>query len=162
MAKSIPYEVPRKETGETAQDELARLMENLHRQGILRLLNDVVTAYPQVAEIFLRGMNQEQSRNLVQNLCLLASALGQVPPERLDRVVQAVSAGMERSEAELAEGGGQSPGFWGALRLLQDNELWAGLAPMSAGVKAFAAAMRTPTGKPVERRYSRAAGGSSG
>lgn len=162
MAKSIPYEVPRKETGETAQDELERLMENLHRQGILRLLNDLVTAYPQVAEILLRGLNQEQSRNLVQNLCLLASALGQVPPERLDRVVRAAAAGMEKSEAGLAEGQSRPPGFWGALRLLQDSDLWAGIGPVSAGVKAFAAAMRAPTRKPVERRYSGPTGTPSG
>lgn len=152
MAKSIPYEVPRRETKITARDELDTLLENLHEQGILRLLNDIVVAYPQVSEILMRGLNRDDSRNAVQNLCLVFTALGQVPPERLDRLIQAVTAGLERSESGLEKGESRPPGFWGTLRLLQDNQLWAGLSPLTAGFQAFAAAMRAPVRKPAERR----------
>lgn len=153
MAKSIPYEVPRRDHRETAEDELNRLLQSLHEQGVLRLINDLVVAYPQVSEILMRGLNQEESRNAVQNLCLLGTALGRIPPERFDRLLEAVSVGVARSESALEKGESQSPGLFGAFRLLQDGALWSAINPILGGFRAFSAAMRSPLRKPAERRH---------
>ncbi|WP_336367494.1 DUF1641 domain-containing protein [Marinobacter sp. C2H3] len=153
MAKSIPYHVPERAPEDGARDELDRLTRNLHDQGVLRLVNNLLESSPDVAERLLNGLNRPESLNGLQNLCLLATALGRVPPERLDRLIEALAAGAAESEAGLSAEPEPAPGLFGSLRLLQDRGLWAGVSPMLSGVRAFARAMRAPLQKPAERRF---------
>lgn len=153
MAKRILYEVPKPPEPDTAREELDQLLENLSKAGVLRFANDLLQASPEVSQILLRGLNTEESRNAVQNLSLLLIALGRLPPERMGTITRAFTEGMNSMEkAAGAEEGEKAPGFFGFYRLLHDEELWAGLKPMLAGIKGFSDRIHEPPEKPAAKR----------
>lgn len=153
MAKAIEYDRPALEEPDKAQIELNRLLDNLHRQGILRFLNDFLQASPQAAEAVLQGLNIEESSNAVQNLTLLAIAIGRIPPERFGVLTRAFTEGVIRME-EAANGEDQeaAPGMAGLYKLLHDNELWQGLQPVLAGVRGFGGPLHEAANKPAAKR----------
>lgn len=138
MAEAIHYEVPPPHEASTARQELDRLVENLHEQGILRFLNDFLSASPEVSQILMKGLNTEESRNTVQNLLLIAIALGRIPPERFAVLTKAATEGPNKMEKAAGDGKAQdAPGLTGFYRLLYDRDLWQGLGPIIAGVRVF-------------------------
>lgn len=152
MSRAIDYEVPQRPGNDEARRELDQLVENLHRAGVLRLGNDLLAASPQVLEILMRGLNQEQTGNALQNLTLIAMALGRIPPERFallsDALGRALDA-MERGES----GEQRAPGILGALKLLRDDSLWLGLSPLLAALRGAGEPLSDAPRKPAARRY---------
>jgi uncharacterized protein YjgD (DUF1641 family) len=151
MAEPIPYRpgAPSPET--TAQAELERLLETLHRQGVLRLANDLVGARDGIAEVLMRGLNAQGTRNAMQNLAVLAAALAQVPPERFHQLVAAFQAAAARL-VEDAAGSGEhrAPGVSGTWKMLKDDAFWQAISPLLEALKAFSGAMRdTPPEQPI-------------
>lgn len=162
MAKAIHYEVPPFRETHTAREELDRLVENLHDQGILRFLNDFLCASPEVSQILMKGLNTEESRNAVQNLSLIAMALGRISPEQFALFTRAVIEGLKRMEEAAGDGKKKdAPGLMGVYRLLHDDKLWQGLRPIIAGVKGFSGPLHEPPEKPVVKRYDRSGKGTS-
>ena len=154
MAKAIHYEVPKPPKQDEARRELDKLLENLHEAGVLRFANDFLQASPQVLEILLKGMNQEETRNAVQNVSLLAMALGRIPPERFATLTRGFTEGVDKmEEAAGTQKDEQAPGLFGTLRLLKDQDLWAGLRPIIAGVKGFSEHLHEAPDKPAAKRH---------
>lgn len=153
MAERLNYTVPEPPKADTAREEFEQLIENLSDAGVLRFANDVLKASPKVSEILLRGANTEESRNAVQNLSLLLMALGRLPPERMAVITRAFTDGLDSMEqAATKEAHERAPGLLGTYRLLQDEELWAGLRPMLAGVRGFSRRLHEPPDKPAAKR----------
>ncbi len=153
MARAIDYKVPPPPPRDTAREEMDLLIQNLHEQGILRLANDIVCSYPKLLEILLGGLNREQSQSAIQNLALLAISLGQIPPERLVLFTRGITAAIEEMEQSAhPEHRQDAPGLTGALRMLHDKELWEGLRPALAGMRAFADSLHEAPAKPTEKR----------
>ncbi|MBB3060704.1 DUF1641 domain-containing protein [Microbulbifer rhizosphaerae] len=160
MAEAIHYEVPPPREGNTARQELDCLVENLHDQGILRFLNDFLSTSPEVSQILMKGLNTEESRNAVQNLLLIAIALGRIPPERFAVLTRAFTEGLNKMEEAAGDGKAQdAPGLMGFYRLLHDRDLWQGLRPIIAGVKGFSGPLREPPEKPVIKRHDESGNG---
>ena len=153
MAKAIPYEVPQPEKSVTAHDELAQLLEALHDTGVLRLANDALRAAPDVSKILLGGLNMEESRNAVQNLSLLAMALGRIPPERFASLTRAFTESLATLEKNADGAQHSPPGAIGAYKLLHDKALWQGLGPLIAAIKGFPGHLQEPPEKPAARRH---------
>ncbi|BES70605.1 DUF1641 domain-containing protein [Marinobacter nanhaiticus D15-8W] len=153
MAKRILYEVPTPPEPDTAREELDQLVENLSNAGVLRFANDLLKASPEVSEILLRGINTQESRNAVQNLSLLVMALGRLPPERMATITRAFTEGLDSmEEAATDKTDERPPGVFGFYRLLHDEELWAGLRPVLAGLKGFSDRIHEPPEKPAAKR----------
>lgn len=153
MAERLNYTVPEPPRPDTAREEFEQLIENLSDAGVLRFANDVLKASPEVSEILLRGLNTEDSRNVVQNLSLLLMALGRLSPERMAAITRAVTDGLDSMEQTATKDANESaPGIFGFYRLLQDEELWAGLRPMLAGVRGFSTRIHEPPEKPAAKR----------
>ncbi len=153
MARAINYQVPPPPPRNEAREELDQLIENLHEQGVLRLLNDVVCSYPKLLEIVFKGLNQEQSQNALQNISLLAMALGQVPPERFVLLTRGVTAAVQEMEDSAHQKGRhEPPGVTGAYKMLHDQQLWDGLKPAIDGLRAFADCLHEPLEKPTAKR----------
>lgn len=155
MAKRIMYEVPEPPKQDTAREELDQLVENLSNAGVLRFANDLLKASPEVSQILLRGLNMEETRNAVQNLSLLLMALGRLPPERMASITRAFTEGLDSmEEAANADANKEekAPGIFGFYRLLHDDDLWAGLKPMLAGIKGFSDRIHEPPEKPAAKR----------
>jgi uncharacterized protein YjgD (DUF1641 family) len=153
MAERLNYTVPEQPKPDTARQELEQLIENLSATGVLRFANDFLKASPEVSEILLRGVNTEESRNAVQNLSLLLMALGRIPPERMAAITRAVTEGLDSMEQAATKNASESaPGIVGLYHLLQDDELWAGLRPMLAGIRGFSGPIHEPPEKPAAKR----------
>lgn len=117
MAKAIKFETPANPRPDPARKELDDLLQNLHETGVLRLSNDILRSLPELAVILLRGMNSEKSTNAMQNLSLLLSGLGSIPPERFQVVMRAATEALESMEQQAKpEGEASQPGFRAAYR----------------------------------------------
>ncbi|GAB5536327.1 MAG: hypothetical protein Rubg2KO_25760 [Rubricoccaceae bacterium] len=105
MAQQLDYTYPPGPPGETtftAQDDLARLLETLHTSGTLRAANGLVAQFQDVASIVLKGLDSPEGRNGLANALILAKLLGQLDADGLDRLIEAVSEGMEAAGERLA------------------------------------------------------------
>ncbi|MCC5097706.1 DUF1641 domain-containing protein [Xanthomonas campestris] len=87
MAEPLDYDVKPTPTGPTAREELDRLLETLHRRGILRLANDLVGAQDKLAKVLVDGINQPGPLNALQNVSILAMAVSRIPPSQFYKVV---------------------------------------------------------------------------
>jgi len=150
MAEALKYQVPPREAGDPAREELDQLIHSLHEQGLLRLANNALRASPEVGEIILKQLNKPEAVAGMQNLLVLATALGSIPPERLATVVDALSSAMN-GMAEATDDDRRSPGLLGSLAILRDEHLWAGIGPLLAGLRRFGDSLRAPSKKPIER-----------
>ncbi|MBM7333862.1 MAG: DUF1641 domain-containing protein [Alcanivorax sp.] len=153
MAKAIHYEVPAPAMPDEAREELDKLLRNLHERGVLRLLNDLLGAFPEVSGILMRGINNEDSRNAIQNLSLLAMGLGRIPPERFATVTRALTEALDAMEENAGDRAPGGPGVTGTYRLLHDDDLWRGLGPLLEGIRRFGARLGEPEEKPAARRH---------
>ncbi|ASK34314.1 hypothetical protein CEK62_07945 [Alcanivorax sp. N3-2A] len=154
MAMGIHYEVPAPAAPDEARQELDRLLNNLHKHGVLRIANDFLEASTDVSRIVLAGANQPQSRNVMQNVSLLVMALGKVPPERLAVLSRAVTEGLERMETAADERQrSRAPGLTGTYKLLHDEALWSGLSPLLEGLRGFAQCLHEKEEKPAAKRH---------
>lgn len=153
MAERLNYIVPEPPEPNTAREEFEQLIENLSDAGVFRFANDFLKASPEVSEILLRGLNMDESRNAVQNLSLLLMALGRISPERMVVITRAVTDGLASMEKTATKDANESaPGLLGLYRLLRDEELWAGLRPLLAGVRGFSTRIHDSPEKPAAKR----------
>lgn len=105
MAQQLDYTYPPGPPGETAftaQDDLARLLETLHTSGTLRAANGLVAQFQDVASIVLNGLDSPEGRSGLANVLILAKLLGHLDANGLDRLIGAVSDGMEAAGERLA------------------------------------------------------------
>jgi|GEM_PF-1074594 len=125
--------------------EINGLLDQLYESGLMRWLKDFVGAMPEISLIALEGLNTEQGQAGMRNLLVLAKQLGRLDPDQVERLFNALQTGFDRS-SETASGAYtssyDSPGISGVFRLLRDKELWATLAPLIEGAKAFSAESR--------------------
>lgn len=137
MAKAILHEPSAAKLGPDAHDELEKLLQTLHESGTLRLLNDIVSARHPVAKTLVDGLNSAGTMNAVQNVAILFMALSRIHPNDFYRIVHAIKALVEGAATPLADATGAAPGVSGAWKMLHDDELWAAVWPLLAGLKAF-------------------------
>jgi len=159
MAAPIQFEVRPAQTEMTAREELDRLLETCHRQGLLRLANDLVAAEKDVAQVLVAGLEKPGTLNAIQNLSVLLMALSCVPPAEFYRLAFAVADGAARLAASSRDGGlrpgsqdgtrTEPPGLLGVYRLLRDEQLWRALAPLIEGLKGFAEGLEKPVSNPI-------------
>lgn len=152
MAERMSYEVPPTRTEPTAAEAMQKLIESLHQHGFLRLATDVVNANTQIAKVLVDGLNQPGSLNAMQNLTLLFKALATIPPEDFNPLLLAVTAaakGMRENAHAPADKG--APGIRGIIKMLNDEELWQGVKPVMAGMRAFGREINKPAEKPISR-----------
>ncbi|NID15493.1 DUF1641 domain-containing protein [Luteibacter yeojuensis] len=145
MAEPLDFKPTPVRTQATAREELDRLVETLHRHGVLRLANDAVAANQDIAAIVVKGLETEGARNLMQNLSALAMVLGKVPPGAVYKFAEALREAARALESAPHEAGDAAPGVRGVYRLLNDDELWQTLAPLARAVGVFGRAMARPT-----------------
>lgn len=151
MARRIEdYHVrPPEKTGPDAHDELERLLETLHAQGVLRFANDLVASRTDVLKVLVGGLEQPGTLNALQNLSILGMALSRIPPADFYRVAFALRDALAAVAAHRPDGGDGAPGMGGTYRLLHDDDLWRALAPLLDGLKAFRRGLEEPVEQPI-------------
>lgn len=125
--------------------EINGLLDQLYASGLMRWAKDFVGTMPEVSMIALESLNTEQGQAGMRNLLVLAQQLGRIDPDRLEQMVNALHAGVDRADATATgehDSAYDPPGVTGVFRLLRDEELWRTLAPAIEGAKAFSSATR--------------------
>lgn len=135
--------------GLDAFEELQNLVHTLHHHGVLRFVNEVVSANNAIAGALVDGLNKPGTLNAVQNLSVLMQALSSVPPETFSRVVFAMKEGMEAVGRQPPASEAQAPGLAGFYHLLNDESVWRAITPILNGLRAFAVSMEQPTPRPA-------------
>ena len=117
MAREIEYEVPHAPLP-GARDELADLIETLHRSGTLRILNDFFGRLGSISDVALDDLNSSAGRNIVGALLSAGKLMTGVTADDLTAIATGVSSGTE--EARRVMSADKAPGIWELLRLLHD------------------------------------------
>lgn len=149
MAERITYETKPPKIGPDAHEELERLLQSLHEQGILRFANDVVRAQNQLAQVLVDGMGKEGTLNTIQNLSIIGMALSRVPPEEFYKVVFGLKDALAQLNKHTGSEKNDAPGVTGTYKMLNDDKLWASLTPLLEAIKVFADRMGREADKPV-------------
>lgn len=150
MAEPIQYTPRPAKTGPDAHDELERLLQTLHRHGVLRLANDLAASNTRWAQIVVDGLSKEGSRRTVQNLSILLMLLSRIEPGHFYKVLFALRDGLETlARREPGDGTPEPPGLKGAYRMLKDESLWRALAPLIGALKTFGDGLDREVDKPV-------------
>lgn len=149
MAKSIEYQPEPAKIGPDAHEELDRLLETLHQHGVLRLVNDLVAANNEVAQVLVKGLQREGTLNVIQNVSVIVLALSSLPPERVYKLAFGLRDMADvLSQPELTREQ-KAPGVQGVWKMLQDDDLWRSLQPVLNGLKAFSRRMEEQVDKPI-------------
>lgn len=123
MAKSIEYQPEPAKIGPDAHEELDRLLETLHQHGVLRLLNDLVAANNEVAQILVNGLQRQGTLNAIQNISLMLMALSSLPPDRVYKLAFGLRDLAEAISQPKADDEEKAPGVHGVWKMLQDDDL---------------------------------------
>ena len=149
MAKSIEYQPEPAKIGPDAHDELERLLETLHQHGVLRLVNDLVAANNEVAQVLVKGLQREGTLNVIQNVSVIVLALSSLPPDRVYKLafgLRDMADALSQPEQTREQ---KAPGVQGVWKMLQDDDLWSSLQPVLNGLKAFSRRMEEKVDKPI-------------
>ena len=149
MAKSIEYQPEPAKIGPDAHDELERLLETLHQHGVLRLVNDLVAANNEVAQVLVKGLQREGTLNVIQNVSVIVLALSSLPPDRVYKLafsLRDMADALSQPEQTREQ---KAPGVQGVWKMLQDDDLWRSLQPVLNGLKAFSRRMEEQVDKPI-------------
>ncbi|MGY5956796.1 DUF1641 domain-containing protein [Kosakonia sp. BK9b] len=149
MAKPLNYQPEPAKIGPDAHEELERLVQTLHQHGVLRLLNDVVAANNEVAQVLVNGLQRPGTLNVLQNLSVMLLALSSVPPERVAKLAFGLSELVQTLTAPRVQSEQKAPGVHGVWKMLQDDDLWQALQPLLDGLKAFSRRIEAPDEKPI-------------
>jgi uncharacterized protein YjgD (DUF1641 family) len=141
MAKRIDFAAPaavQPPAAATAEAELAALLQALHERGLLRLATDAVGALPRIGTVLAAETQESDIPAAIANLATLIGALGRIPPETLATATGQIGA-------PASPNAKAAPGLTGAVRLLRDEKLWRGLAPLLDALRGLGAPSDTRT-----------------
>ncbi|WP_018924286.1 DUF1641 domain-containing protein [Salsuginibacillus kocurii] len=97
------------------------LLGNLEKQGILNLLNGLVSEGDQVLRVLVQNLDKPENTQAIRNGLLMMSTLGLVNMKELEPILLKVNAGIERvgENADTDE----STGYLDMVRALKDPEV---------------------------------------
>lgn len=125
MAKPLDYQ-PTPAESSAAHDELSRLLNNLHESGSLRFLANLLQERHQVSAVALRALEDNQGRQGLGNLLILAQALAHLDSDLLHAGMVRITDGLNRGHynAIVEE---KDPGLFGLAKRLGDPDVRRGL-----------------------------------
>lgn len=127
----------------------ARLLGELHRQGLLDLARNLVATHPQwmatLGGILDDATRGQDGRRLLDNLSVIAGALSRIEPGQLSRFSSAAAECLACA-AQEKPAAATPPGLIGMYRMCRDEALWRALAPMMDAMKTFGRTMDQKAG----------------
>ena len=102
---------------------LYKVLQGLHDHGVLELLSGTLGSSDKVIEALVDAARSPESMRMMRNLLVLAKALANVEPERLDGFALSLPRALDRVRADDEE----PPGFWGLLMQFRNRNLRRGV-----------------------------------
>lgn len=152
MAEPLYYHSNPSKESDKAQEELDRFLQLLHERSVFRLLNDSLDTAPQWCEVLIKQLNQPGALNGMQNAILMVMALGRIPPERLNLIVNALVEASQTAAEPSEEV--SPPGVLGTIKALRDPKLWKTLQPIVHAFMQLAEALHETPMSPIKRNHT--------
>jgi uncharacterized protein YjgD (DUF1641 family) len=141
MAKPIAFTPrapePAPAPADAAREELDTLLIALHERGILRLVNGLLAAGPEVSARMLDGLSTPAGERVIRNAVALGTAAARIDPNRMQQMLDGVARGMDAAGERL---GAEPPGSVSLLRELRDPDVRRGMHALIGFLKAFGVA----------------------
>lgn len=136
MAKPITFTPPpaAPPAATDARDELDRLIVALHERGVLRLLNGLLAAGPEVSAIAVNGLNSAAGRSAVRSATVLGEAATKLDPDALETLLAGITRGITAASGRLAD---DPPGTVSLAKALRDPDVRRGMNVMLGFLKAL-------------------------
>ncbi len=137
MAKPITYTpLPPAAPDVTADahDELDRLLVALRERGLLRLLNGLIGAGPEVSAIAVNGLNAPAGQRALRNAAVLGQTATKLDPDDLEIMVKGVVRGVGAASDRLGEA---PPSTISLAKALRDPDVRRGMNVMLGFLKAL-------------------------
>lgn len=138
MARLASFEVPPAPMP-GAKEELAQLLETLHRVGALRVLNGFFGQLGGVSDVALTEINSEAGQNIVGALLAVGQFLASMPADDMERLVQGMSAGEGRSRHLR-----KPPSLLALFRLMRSPDTRRAMGALLLTLNSIGSAMRKP------------------
>ncbi|MCL6637423.1 MAG: DUF1641 domain-containing protein [Alicyclobacillus sp.] len=127
--------------GSDALQAALQLLQALHERGVLELLTALFARGDRVLNSLVELLSQAETVRAMQNLLTLAAQIGQLDPQRWERCLAGVAAGLQA--AAVTPPPARPLGVFELLRQLKDPDVSAGLAAGLAFLKAVGKITRT-------------------
>ncbi len=138
MARPIPFELPRRDPREELQSRLQNapvehaeavlaayeVLQGLHDRGVLDLLRGVLGASDRILEQVVAAAKTPEAIRAMQNLLLLARAVGEIEPELLSDFTRALPRALIQANAEESK----PPGLMKLVSTFWNRDFRRGLA----------------------------------
>lgn len=137
MAKPIAFIPPPPATPDAtadARDEMDRLLVALHKRGVLRLLNGLLAAGPEVTTVALDGLNSPGGQRAIRNAMVLGETATKIDPMHLETLAQGIVRGIDAAETRLTQ---EPPSTISLAKALRDPDVRRGMNAMLGFLKAL-------------------------
>lgn len=99
--------------------QFIEILGELQKAGLLDMAHGMLKNRHEIGVISINQMNKSGAQRFIKNGMSLVQFMGQLEPERLNRLLGAVSNGLETAESQPANAGG----IWGMVRTFRDPEV---------------------------------------
>lgn len=121
MPKPIEFTPTPAKIEATPKEELERLLQTLHKKGLLDVANSAVEGSMDGLAVILEKLDHQGTYNALQNAARLIKLLGELNPSVLGGLESGVRAGNQR----VAES--RPPGLFGLLMKMRNPDVRRGL-----------------------------------
>jgi|GEM_PF-685555 uncharacterized protein YjgD (DUF1641 family) len=109
------------EIKEETLEEFVKLLNNLEEKKVLKLLNSLLEKSDEISEVILTWVNRPENTNMIQNFFLILGFLRNVEFEKLNKISQALSHGINKAYEELKNE--KKIGIIGLLKAINDPDI---------------------------------------
>lgn len=137
MAKPITFTPPPPDAPDAtadARDELDHLLVALHERGVLRLLNGLLAAGPEVTTVALDGLNSPGGQRAIRNAMVLGETATKIDPMHLESLATGIVRGIDAAEHRLAQ---EPPSTISLAKALRDPDVRRGMNAILGFLKAL-------------------------
>lgn len=123
------------------------ILKEAHQAGILNIVQGVLKARHEVGYLAIQQLNQTTMHHTIRNLMGVAEFLGKIEPDQLNRMLNGVANGLEKT-TDLHETG-KSPGIWGLTKELRDPDVNSTLTTAIEFMKGMGEVLRKDSPPPL-------------
>lgn len=123
------------------------ILKELHQAGMLDMMQGVLKARHEVGYLAIQQLNQTTMHHTIKNIMGVAQFLGKIEPDQLNKVLNGVALGLEKSTE--AHENGKSHGIWGLTKDLRDPDVNTTLTTAIEFMKGMGEVLRKDSSPPL-------------
>lgn len=122
------------------------ILKEAHQSGILSILQGVLKARHEVGYLAIQQLNQTTMHHTIKNLMGVVEFLGKIEPDHLNRILNGVAHGLEKT-TDIENG--KTHGIWGLTKDLRDPDVNSTLTTAIEFMKGMGEVLRKDSPPPL-------------